>query len=166
MSDSSESKRLLRTALIIAGAGLLVLVPLGWLAVRMYNDTIQRRVVAVNEADALYTLELIAAAEHIHLQAYGEYGTVKQLTDTGILQTEFGGEPPARAGYAYAVRLTPKTHAAAPTYSVNADPQRASGRDATGRRHFFISSEVIGVRVNEDRPATAADKPRQNVDEY
>jgi len=166
MSDSSESKRLWRTALIIAGAGLLVLVPLGWLAVRMYNDTIQRRVVAVNEADALYTLELIAAAEHIHLQAYGAYGTIKQLTDTGILQTEFGGEPPARAGYAYAVRLTPKTDAAAPTYAVNADPLRASGRDATGRRHFFISSEVIGVRVNEDRPATAADKPRQNVDEY
>lgn len=166
MSDSSESKRLWRTALIIAGAGLAVLVPLGWLAVRMYNDTIQRRVVAVNEADALYTLELIAAAEHIHLQAYGEYGTVRQLTDAGILQTEFGGEPPARAGYAYAVRLTPKTGADAPTYSVNADPLRASGREATGRRHFYISSEVIGVRVNEDRPATAADKPRQNVDEY
>jgi hypothetical protein len=94
MADSSESKRLWRTALIVAGVGLLVLVPLTWLAVRMYNDTIQRRVVAVNEADALYTLELIAAAEHVHLQAYGEYGTIKQLTDTGILQTEFYGDTP------------------------------------------------------------------------
>jgi hypothetical protein len=166
MADSSESKRLWRTALIVAGVGLLVLVPLCWLAVRMYNDTIQRRVVAVNEADALYTLELIAAAEHVHLQAYGEYGTIKQLTETGILQTEFYGDnAPARAGYAYTVKLTPKTDARPASFSVNADPLRAAGRDATGRRHFYIGSEVIGVRYNEDRPATAADKPRQSVQE-
>ncbi len=165
MADSSESKRLWRTALIVSGVGLLVLVPLGWLAVRMYNDTIQRRVVAVNEADALYTLELIAAAEHVHLQAYGEYGTIKQLTDTGILQTEFYGDTPARAGYAYTVKLAPKSDAQPASFSVNADPLRANGRDATGRRHFYISSEVIGVRYNEDRPATAADKPRQSVQE-
>jgi hypothetical protein len=165
MADSSESKRLWRTALIVAGVGMLVLIPLGWLAVRMYNDTIQRRVVAVNEADALYSLELLAAAEHIHLQAYGEYGTVKQLTDTGILQTNFDGDPPAREGYAYTVKLTPRSGAQTPSYSINADPLRATGRDATGHRHFYISSEVIGTRYNEDRPATATDKPRQSVQE-
>jgi hypothetical protein len=166
MADSSESKRLWRTAAIVAGVGLLVLIPLCWLAVRMYNDTIQRRVVAVNEADALYTLELLAAAEHVHLQAYGEYGTVKQLNDTGILQTEFGGDPPARAGYAYTVKLTPRAGAQSPSYSINADPLRADGRDATGRRHFYIGSEVIGVRYNEDRPATATDKPRQSTNDF
>lgn len=165
MADNSESKRLWRTALIVAGVGLLVLVPLCWLAVRMYNDTIQRRVVAVNEADALYTLELLAAAEHIYLQAYGEYGTVKQLTDTGILQTNFDGDPPAREGYAYTAKLTPRSGAQPPSYSINADPLRATGRDATGHRHFYISSEVIGTRYNEDRPATATDKPRQSVQE-
>jgi hypothetical protein len=165
MAESSESKRLWRTALIVAGVGLLVLVPLAWLAVRMYNDTIQRRVIALDEADALYTLELLSAAEHVHLQAYGEYGTIKQLTDSGILQTTFGGDPPAREGYAYAVRLTPKSEGRAPTYSINADPLRAAGRDATGRRHFYIGSEVIGVRVNEERPATASDKPRQSTQE-
>ena len=165
MADSSESKRLWRTALIVASVGMLVLIPLGWLAVRMYNDTIQRRVVAVNEADALYTLELLAAAEHIHLQAYGEYGTVKQLTDTGILQTNFDGDPPTREGYAYTVKLTPRSGAQTPSYSINADPLRATGRDATGHRHFYISSEVIGTRYNEDRPATATDKPRQSMQE-
>ncbi len=165
MADSSESKRLWRTAFIVAGIGVLVLIPLGWLAVRMYNDRIQHRVAAVNEADALYTLELLAAAEHVHLQAYGKYGTVKQLTDSGILQTEFGGDPPARSGYVYTVKLTPKGDAQAPTYSINADPIQATGREATGHRHFYISSEVIGVRYNEDRPATATDKPRQTVPE-
>jgi hypothetical protein len=165
MADSSESKRLWRTALIVAGVGLLVLVPLWFLYVRVSNDAIQRRVIAANEADALYTLELLAAAEHVHLQSYGEYGTIKQLNDTGILQTEFGGDPPARAGYAYTVRLTPKTDARPPTYTVNADPLTDKGREATGRRHFYIGSEAIGVRVNEDRPATAADTPRLSVDE-
>ena len=163
MSDSSESKRLWRTALIVAGVGVLVLVPLCWLAVRMYNDTIQRRVISVNEADALYTLELLSAAEHVHLQSYGEYGTIKQLNDSGILQTEFGGDPPARAGYAYTVKLTPKTDARPPAYSVNADPLIDKGREATGRRHFYIGSEAIVVRFNEERPATATDKPRQSV---
>lgn len=166
MADSSESKRLWRTAGIVAGVGLLVLIPLVWLAVRMYNDTLQRRVVAANEAATLYTLELIAAAEQIHLQTYGEYGTLRQLTDSGILQAEFSGDPPASAGYVYTVRLTPRAEAAAPAYSVNADPARAGGRGATGRRHFFISSEVIGVRFNEDRPATAADRARQSVEDY
>ncbi|HVF42039.1 MAG TPA: hypothetical protein VM936_03455 [Pyrinomonadaceae bacterium] len=165
MADSSDSKRLWRRALIVAGAGLLVLVPLWFLYARVSGDAIQRRVIAVNEADALYTLELIAAAEHVHLQSYGEYGTIKQLNDSGILQTEFGGDPPARAGYAYAVKLTPKTGAQPPAYSVNADPLNDKGREATGRRHFYIGSEAVGVRVNEDRPATAADKPRLSVDE-
>ena len=165
MADSSESKRLWRTALIVAGVGLLVLIPLAWLAARMYNDTIQHRVIAVNEADALYTLELLAAAEHVHLQAYGDYGTIKQLTDSGILQTNFDGDPPAREGYAYTVKLTPRAGAQSPSYSVNADPLRATGRDATGRRHFYIGSEVVGVRYNEERPASASDKPRQSVPE-
>lgn len=165
MADSSESKRLWRTALIVAGAGLLVLIPLAWLAVRMNNDRIQRRVIAVNEADAIYTLELLAAAEHVHLQAYGEYGTIKQLNDTGILQTEIGGDPPARAGYAYTVKLTPQTDTQSRAYSVNADPLIDKGREATGRRHFYIGSETIGIRFNEERPATATDKPRQSVQE-
>ena len=165
MADSSDSKRLWRTALIVAGAGLLVLVPLCWLAVRMYNDTLQRRVISVNEADALYTLELIAAAEHVHLQAYGDYGTIKQLNDTGILQTEIGGDPPARAGYAYTVKITQKTDARPASFSVNADPLIDKGREATGRRHFYIGSEAIGVRFNEERPATAADKPRLSTEE-
>jgi hypothetical protein len=165
MADGSESKRLWRTAGIVAGLGLVVLIPLAWLAVRMYNDTLQRRVVAANEGGALYTLELISAAEQIHLQNYGQYGTLQQLTDSGILQMTFGGDPPSAAGYAYRVRLTPKTDASAPAYSVNADPVRAGGRDATGRRHFYISSEVIGIRISEDRPAAASDPPRLAVQE-
>ena len=166
MAEASESKRLWRTALIVAGVGLLVLVPLSWLALRMYDDTIQRRVVAANESAALTNLEKIQVAEQYYFDANGEYGTYRQLVDSGILQSEASGDPPTASGYVFNVRVQPKTDAQPAAYSVNVDPVRAGGRDATGRRHFFASSEVIGVRFHESRPATRDDKPRPKVSEY
>jgi hypothetical protein len=166
MAEVSESKRLWRTALIVAGVGLLVLVPLGWLALRMWDDTIQRRVIAANESAALTNLENIQAAEQLYFEAHGEYGTFRQLIDSGIFQAEVSGDPPTASGYVFNVRVQPKTEAQPAAYSVNVDPVRAEGRDATGRRHFFAGSEVIGVRFNESRPATKDDRPRPKMSEY
>jgi len=166
MAEVSESKRLWRTALIVAGVGVLVLVPLGWLALRMWDDTIQRRVIAANESAALTNLENIQAAEQLYFEAHGEYGTFRQLIDSGIFQAEVSGDPPTASGYVFDVRVQPKTDARPAAYSVNVDPVRADGRDATGRRHFFASSEVIGVRFHESRPATKDDKPRPKMSEY
>jgi Tfp pilus assembly protein PilE len=166
MSANTESKRLWRTALIVAVVGVVVLVPLAWLAFRMYNDTLQQKVISANEASALAALENIQAAEQLYLEAHGEYGTFPQLVADGVFQTKQTGEALVNDGYRFTLRVTPKSDAGGPTYSVNADPVRAGGRDATGRRHFFISSEVTGVRYNEERPATAADKPRLTGTEY
>ena len=163
MGEVSEAKRLWRTALVVAGVGLLVLVPLGWLALRMYDDTIQRRVIAANESAALTNLENLQAAEQLYFETHGQYGTFRQLIDSGIFQAEVSGDPPVASGYAFTVRVQPKTDTQPASYSVNADPVRAEGRDATGRRHFFISSDVTGVRFNESRPATKDDKPRPKV---
>jgi hypothetical protein len=166
MSDSSESKRLWRTALIIAGVGLLVLGPLGWLALRMWDDTVQRRVIAANESSALGTLEAIQAAEQLYYETYGQYGTFAQLAEAGILQSDLTGDPPVGHGYAFTLKLQPKTDAQPATYSVNADPVRAQTRDATGRRHFYIGSDVTGVRFNESRPAAKDDKLRPTMKDY
>lgn len=166
MAEVSESKRLWRTALIVAGVGLLVLVPLGWLALRMWDDTVQRRVIAANEAAALTNLQNIQAAEQLYFEANGQYGTFRQLIDSGIFQAEVSGDPPSASGYVFDVRVQPRTVAQPAAYSVNADPVRAEGREATGRRHFFVSSEVIGVRFNESRPATRDDRPRPKMSEY
>lgn len=166
MAESQESKRLLRTALVVVAVGVVVLVPLAWFALRKYNDTLQQKVMSANEAAALYSLEQISAAEHLYFQANGEYATIQKLSDAGVLQTTWTGDPPVSHGYIFAVHLTPKTDAQAPSYIVNADPQIDRGRAATGRRHFFISSDVVGVRMSEGRPATAADPPRQSVQEY
>ncbi|PYS76863.1 MAG: hypothetical protein DMF67_17935 [Acidobacteria bacterium] len=166
MSAKSESKRLWRTALLVAAVGVAVLVPLAWLAVRMYNDTIQQKVMSANEASALAALENIQAQEQSFLETEGRYATFPQLAEAGVIQAPLSGDALVSDGYRFTLKVTPKTDAQGPTYSVNADPVRGGGRDATGRRHFFISSEVSGVRYNEERPATAADKPRQNVQEY
>ncbi|HEX8150601.1 MAG TPA: hypothetical protein VF591_25680 [Pyrinomonadaceae bacterium] len=166
MAEVSESKRLWRTALIVAGVGLLVLAPLGWLALRMWDDTVQRRVIAANESSALTNLENIQAAQQLYFEANGQYGTFRQLIDSGIFQAQVSGDPPVASGYVFTVRVQPKTDAQPAAYSVNADPVRAEGRDATGRRHFFVSSEVIGVRFNESRPATKDDKVRPKMSEY
>lgn len=162
MAEVSESKRLWRTALIIAGGGLLILIPLTWLALRMWDDTIQRRVIAANESAALTNLSNIQAAEDAYFRAYGQYGTFQQLINSGVFQANVTGDPPTASGYVFTV----KTDTQPPSYSVNADPVRAEGRDATGHRHFFASSEVIGVRFNESRPATKDDKPRPKMTEY
>jgi len=166
MAEVSESKRLWRTALVVAGVGLIILVPLGWLALRMWDDTVQRRVIAANESSALTNLENVQAAEDLYFRANGDYGTLQQLIDSGIFASTVSGDPPVASGYVYTVRVQPRTDTQAPSYSVNADPVRADGRDATGRRHFFVSSEVIGVRFNESRPATKDDKPRPKMQEY
>jgi Tfp pilus assembly protein PilE len=166
MAESSESKRLLKTAVIVAVVGVVVLASLVLLFFRMRHDYVQQKIMNSNEADAIYALEQIAAAEQLYFQTNGQYATLQQLVESGVLQTTFTGDPPAWHGYKYALRVTPKTGAQSSTYSVNADPEIATGRDATGRRHFYISSEVVGLRYNEDRPAGPTDKPRQSVPEY
>ena len=166
MRDSAETKRLWRTALIVSGVGLLILVPLSWLALRLYDDTVRRRLISANESAALRSLEAIQAAEQLYYESYGQYGTFQQLVEAGVFQVELKGEPHIASGYAFTLRVQPRTETQAASYSVNADPVRAGGRDATGRRHFFISSDVTGIRYNESRPATKDDKPRPTVQEY
>ena len=166
MRDSSETKRLWRTALIVAGVGLLILIPLGWLALRLYDDTVRRRVVSANESAALSSLEAIQAAQQLYYETYGRYGTFRQLVEAGVFQAELTGDPPVVRGYAFTLKVQPRTDAQPAAYSVNADPVRKGGRDATGRRHFFISSDVTGVRYNESRPATKDDKPRPVIQSY
>jgi len=166
MSDRSESKRLWRTALIVAVVGVIVFVPLVWLYFRMKSDRDQQRIMAANESTALSSLASIQAAEQLYLETNGQYATFPQLVEAGVFQAPLAGDSLVSGGYAYTLKVRPKTDAASSFYSVNADPQRSGGRDATGRRHFYIDSEVTGIRYNEARPAMASDKPRPSMQEY
>ena len=166
MAEVSESKRLWRTAFVVAGVGVLVLVPLAWLAQRMWEDTVRRKVIAANESAAITNLDAIRAAQDLYFRANGQYGTFQQLIESGIFQAEVAGDPPTASGYVFTVRVQPKTDTQPPSYSVNADPVRSGGRDATGRRHFFAGSDVVAVRYHDSRPATKDDKPRPTMQEY
>jgi hypothetical protein len=163
MSQTSESRRLLKIVLLLAAAAVPVVAGLVWYGLRLNADAQRRRAVAANEAAAISSLDQIAAAQQLHLEARGEYGTFRQLAEAGVFQAPLEGESLVSGGYRFTVRVTPRTETQGPTFSVNADPVRSGGGDATGVRHFFKSSEVTGTRHSEGRPATAADRQLPRV---
>lgn len=164
MSQQPEKKGYGRVVLVLLAVGLLILVPLSWLGLKMSRDAARRRVIGANEAAAIYTLEQIAAAEQLHFQTYeGRYATFRQLLDAGLFKAPLDGERITSSGYSFTLRVVPAADAQGSFYSVNADPLEPG---ATGRRHFYIDSNVTGMRFSEGRPATAADPPRQSVEPY
>lgn len=166
MSLSAETKKLWRTIGVVAVVGILVLIPLVWWALRLSDDAHRRRVVAANEVETLSALEGIAAAEQLYLQSYSQYGTFKQLVEAGMFRAPLEGDSLVADGYSFKLKVTPKAEGQTPSFSVNADPLVGAGRDATGRRHFYLDSNLVGIRVNEERPASASDPPRQTVNDY
>ena len=163
MSVNPETKRLWRTAAVVASVGLLALIPLVWLANRTYNDYVNRRVAAANEAAVIAALESISAAQHLYLQTYGQYATFPQMVEAGVFQAPLSGNQLVSSGYRFTLNVRPRAEAQQSSYSVNADPLR---KGETGNRHFYIDSEVIGIRINADRPARPTDPPRQSVQPY
>ncbi|MCA1635484.1 MAG: hypothetical protein LC802_17780 [Acidobacteria bacterium] len=166
MSVSAETKKLWRTIGIFAVVGILVLIPLMWLALRLRDDAYRRRVIAANEAETLSALEGIAAAQQLYLQNYSQYGTFKQLIEAGVFRAPLEGDSLVADGYSFKLKVTPKADGQTPSFSVNADPLASGERDATGSRHFYLDSNIVGIRVNEERPASAGDPPRQTVSDY
>jgi hypothetical protein len=163
MTVSTETKKLYKIIGVAAVVGLLALIPLVWLAVRMNGEARQRRVVAANEAEAIAALEGIAAAQQLYLQTFSRYGTFREMVEAGVFQAPLSGDSLVAHGYAFTLRVAPKAEGQPPAFKVNADPLSREGVAATGRRHFYLDSNLVGIRVNEDRPAGPADPPRQTL---
>jgi hypothetical protein len=158
MSYSPETKRLWRWIGVIAVVGVLVAAGLWVYFVRAREDARRRRVIAANEREAALVVDGVAAAQQIHLEARGEYGTFPQLVEANVLQAPaLSGERLVAYGYSFDLRVTPRAEGRPPAFALNADPVRDRGPDATGRRHFYAGSDVTGVRFHEERAATAAD---------
>ena len=162
MGDDSE-RRWGRVILLIGLVGLLILIPLGWLAFKMSSDAAQRRSINANEAAAIYTLEQLAAAQQLHFQNHDQqYASFRQLVDAGFLQAPLDGDRLVAHGYNFSIRTTPKTAGQLSSFTVSADPLESG---VTGNRHFYLDSNVTGIRVSEGRPATATDPPRQTMEQ-
>lgn len=161
MADSGKTKKKWRAFIIAAGLGLAVLAALAAVLVNSYTSGNRRRAAATHEATTVQHLKNLAACQQIYLDAYGDYATFDQLVGAGVLLNEkFAGESPVVDGYVYRLRLTPRQGDRPPSYAINADPQ-PSEDSYTGEIHFYMDSNVVGIRQNDARPATATDRPRE-----
>ena len=125
-------------------------------ACQTYTSSLQKSLVRANETTALATLRAIALAERtFSISNDGEYGTLKQLVDAGLLDSRFANEKPLK-DYVITLTVTPKAEGSPEgSYTCNADPERNGDRVG---RHFYIDSISTGIHVNDTQPASAADK--------
>ena len=115
-----------------------------------------------DEAAAIRTLQTIFRAQTQYMLSHAEdYGTFDQLIQDNYLDQRFAGTTPVVEGYAFTMRLTPKSGSQAAAYSINADPKQADETSTGGARHLYMDSSSNVVRANARQPATASDPPLQ-----
>jgi len=108
---------------------------------------------AVQSIDTIRKLQIQYAGSH-----QGNFApTFDRLIESVRLDTKFKGETPVVNGYVYKMEVQEATAARPAFYSVNADPQVATGLQATGSRFFYFDSTIGSIKQNEDEPAKAAD---------
>src|SRR5215813_5344881 len=107
---------------------------------------------AANEAAAVKTLRSIAEQQMLYFTAHqrSAFGSFEEMRKENLLDTRFDGTTPVVAGYVYTMKVIPKSTSAQPGYTINADPQVATGVGATGKNHFFAESDTNTIHVNPD----------------
>ena len=116
---------------------------------------------AANEAAAVKTLRSIAEQQMLYYNAHqrSAFGTFEEMRKENLLDTRFESTTPVVDGYVYNMKIIPKSTSAQPGYTINADPQVATGVGATGKNHYYVDSDTNTIHVNPDQPATATDPP-------
>src|SRR5918993_5678707 len=108
-------------------------------------------VIAGNETAAIQNLRNIATEQRTYFNMNGRngYATFDQLQ----IDPNFRGDAPVVEGYVYTLKIVPKSASSPPSFTLNADPQSKDGIGATGKRHFYIDSNIGNVRTNPSGPA-------------
>lgn len=143
---------LIELMIVIAIIGILIGV-----GVAGYKSAIK----AANEAAAVKTLRSIADQQMLYFNAHqrNAFGTFEELRKENLLDSRFDGTTPVVDGYVYTMKVIPKSTTAQPGYSVNADPQVATGVSATGKNHYYVDVDTNTIHVNDSQPATPTDPP-------
>ena len=159
MSDEKKAGRG-KLLIILAGLGFAVLATLVYFLITKERSMKKLQATATYETTAVDHLRKISACQQAYFEQIGEYATLDELVETpcSLLDERFKGEAPVIDGYIYRVHVNRRDGDRPPSYTVNADPREGS---RTGELHFYVSSNVIGIRQAYDRPATAADRPRE-----
>jgi hypothetical protein len=115
-----------------------------------------------DEAAAIRTLQTIYRAQTQSMLSHGEeYATFEQLVKDNYLDQRFAAAAPVVEGYAFNIKLTPKSGSEAAAYTINADPKQDDGTPTGGARHLYIDSNSNVVHSNASHPATVNDSPLQ-----
>lgn len=143
---------LIELMIVIAIIGILIAV-----GVTGYKAAMR----AANEAAAVKTLRSIAEQQMLYFNAHqrSSFGSFEEMRKENLLDQRFDGSTPVVDGYVYTMKVIPKSTTAQAGYTINADPQVAEGVAATGKNHYFVSSDTNTIHVNETEPASASDKP-------
>lgn len=125
-----------------------------------YTSGLQHSLTYADETAAIATLKAIAQAQkNYSVSNDGGYGTFKQLTDSGYLDSRFNSDKPAIKSYVLSMEIIPKSEGKPEGfYSCNADPAPSG---AQGLRHFYLDSTSPELHVNPSEAATAKDPTTQ-----
>src|SRR3954453_4946946 len=141
---------LIELMIVIAIIGILIAVGVtGWKAA----------VKAANEAAAIKSLRTIPEQQMLYYNSHQRtsFGTFEEMRKENLLDSRFDGTTPVVEGYVYTMKIIPKSTTAQPGYTINTDPQVASGAGATGKNHYYVDSDTNTIHVNAEQPASATD---------
>ncbi|HEU4432138.1 MAG TPA: prepilin-type N-terminal cleavage/methylation domain-containing protein [Pyrinomonadaceae bacterium] len=143
---------LIELMIVIAIIGILIAV-----GVTGYKAAMR----AANEAAAVKTLRVIAEQQMLYFNSHqrSTFGSFEEMRKENLLDQRFDGATPILDGYVYTMKVIPKSTTEQAGYTINADPQVAEGVSATGRNHYFVSSDTNTIHVNATQPASANDPP-------